>query len=92
MKHRRTQRFFEAFKALPKAEKERARKAFRLFQQDMSHPSLHIELIEGTDGIWSGRISRKYRWTFHFEVDAKTGERVCVHRAIGPHEIVYRNP
>lgn len=92
MKYRRTQRFYEAFQALPDAEKKTAFKAFQLFQEDMSHPSLHIELIHGTNGTWSGRISRKYRWTFHFETDPETGERICVHRVIGPHEVIYRNP
>jgi hypothetical protein len=43
-------------------------------------------------GVWTGRISQKYRWTFHFEADAETGERICVHRMIGGHEEVYRKP
>ena len=92
MKHRRTSRFFRAFRALPAEAKAQARKAFMLFAEDMSHPSLSIERIEGYRGVWSGRISRKYRWTFHFEEDPETGERVCVHRVIGLHEDVYRKP
>jgi hypothetical protein len=92
VKHRRTSRFKEAFKALPEEAKEQARKAFRLFQGNMSHPSLEIERIEGYPGIWSGRISRRYRWTFHFEDDSQSGERICVHRVIGLHEDVYRKP
>lgn len=92
MKHKRTLQFAKAFKKLPPEVKEQARKAFLLFQEDMSHPSLSIERIEGCPGLWSGRISRKYRWTFHFEEDPQTGERVCVHRVIGAHEDVYRKP
>ena len=38
------------------------------------------------------RVSQEYRWTFHFEEHPETGERVCVHRVIGAHEDVYRNP
>ena len=92
MKHRRTPRFIKAFQALPTKVKTQAHKAFLLFQENMSHPSLSIERIEGYPGVWSGRISRKYRWTFHFEGDPETGERICVHRVIGAHEDVYRKP
>jgi hypothetical protein len=92
MKHRRTPRFVEAFEHLPVEVKEQARKAFLLFQERMSHPSLSIERIEGYPGVWSGRISQKYRWTFHFEEDPESGERVCVHRVIGAHDEVYRGP
>ncbi len=92
MKHRRTPRFVKAFKKLPEEVKEQARKAFRLFQQNMSHPSLSIEQIEGYPGLWSGRISRKYRWTFHFEEEPETKERICTHRVIGSHDAIYRSP
>jgi mRNA-degrading endonuclease RelE of RelBE toxin-antitoxin system len=99
VKHRRTPRFVKAFKALPSSIKAQARKAFLLFQENMSHPSLAIayrspagKRIEGYPGVWSGRISQKYRWTFHFEEDPETGERICVHRVIGEHEDIYRKP
>ncbi len=92
MKHRRTTRFVKAFRALPPEIQEQARKAFHLFHQNISHPSLSIERIEGYPGVWSGRISQKYRWTFHFEEDPETGDRICVHRVIGAHEDVYRKP
>ena len=92
MKHRRTARFKEAFEALPDSVKAQARKAFILFQGNMSHPSLEIEQVEGYPGVWSGRISQKYRWTFHFEDDQESGERICVHRVIGAHDVVYRKP
>jgi hypothetical protein len=92
LKHRRTTRFVKAFRALPPDIQEQARKAFLLFQQNISHPSLSIERIEGYPGVWSGRISQKYRWTFHFEEDPQTGERICVHRVIGAHEEIYRKP
>jgi hypothetical protein len=92
MKHRRTPRFVKAFEDLSPEVKEQARKAFRLFSENSSHPGLAIERVEGYPGVWSGRISQKVRWTFHFEQDAKTGERICVHRVIGAHEDVYRKP
>ena len=92
MRHIKTRRFNKAFETLPAAAKAQASKAFALFCQDLSHPGLSIEQVTGHPGVWSGRISRKYRWTFHFEQDAETGKRVCVHRVIGSHEDVYRNP
>jgi hypothetical protein len=92
MNHRLTPRFSEAFEDLPAEVKEQARIAFLLFQDNPSHPSLVIERIEGYPGVWSGRISQKYRWTFHFEEDPISGERICVHRMIGGHEDIYRNP
>jgi hypothetical protein len=92
MRHIKTQRFVEAFAALSPEVKTQARKAFELFCQDVSHPSLSIERVDGYPGVWSGRVSQKYRWTFHFQEDPKSGERVCVHRVIGAHDKVYRNP
>jgi hypothetical protein len=92
VKHRRTQRFVRAFASLPPEIKEHAKKAFLLFQDNPSHPSLMIERIEGYPGVWSGRITQKYRWTFHYEQDPVTGERICVHRVIGGHEEIYRKP
>jgi hypothetical protein len=92
VKHRRTPRFVKAFEHLPPEVKEQARKAFLLFADNPSHPSLAIERIEGYPGAWSGRISQKVRWTFHFERDAETGERICVHRVIGAHDEVYQKP
>ncbi|MCX6036211.1 MAG: hypothetical protein NTV38_14775 [Chloroflexi bacterium] len=92
MRHIKTRRFIRAFEALPVQIQEQARKAFALFCEDQSHPGLNIERIEGYPGIWSGRISQKYSWTFHFEADPATGERICVLRVIGAHDEVYRNP
>ena len=92
MKHRRTPRLVRAFQALPSEVRAQARRAFLLFQEDLSHPGLSIERIEGYPGVWSGRIGRKYRWTFHFEADPETGERISVHRVIGGHEDVCRKP
>jgi len=91
MKHRKTARFKKAFEKLPEDIKEKARVKFRLFRDNPSHPSLQIEQIEGAEGIWSGRIDYRYRWTFHYERDPETGEMICVHRVIGTHE-VYRKP
>jgi hypothetical protein len=92
VRHVRTNKFRKAFENLPPEVKDQARKAFELFCRDRSHPSLAIEQLGGYPGVWSGRISQKYRWTFHFEKDLDTGELICVHRVIGSHDDVYSNP
>lgn len=92
MHHIKTRCFIRSFETLPERIKEKARKAFGLFCEDISLPNLNIERIEGYPGVWSGRISKKYRWTFHFESDPQSGERICVHRVIGAHEDLYKNP
>jgi len=58
VKHRRTHRFVAAYQALPLEIQEQAKRAFRLFQENMSHPGLSIERLEGYPGVWSGRITR----------------------------------
>jgi len=92
MKHRRTNRFKRGFTRLPDPVKAQARKAFKLFDQDPSHPSLAIERVKGYAGVWAGRINEQVRWTFHYEEDPDTGETICVHRVIGAHDTVYRSP
>ena len=91
MKHRKLQSFQEDFDRLPEEIKRKAEKAFRLFKDNPSHPSLQIEQLEGTKGIWHGWIDYHYRWTFCYESDHKTRQTICVHRRIGKHDIE-RNP
>ena len=91
MKHRRTDAFKAAFRRLPKPVQRKAIKAFQLFRDNPGHPSLRIEKIPGTANIWSGRIDKQYRWTFHYEHDPHSGQTICVHRTIGTHE-VYDHP
>lgn len=92
MKHRRTVLFKALFKNLPADVRAQAKKQFRLFAKNRTHPSLNVERVKGYPGVWSGRVSRAYRWTFHFEEDEQTGDTICVHRVIGKHQEVYRKP
>ena len=91
MKHRRTKRFVTSFDALDRVIKQKVIKALRLVEADPSYPSLRIEKIEGYPGVWAGRVDYQHRFTFHFERDTETGERICVLRDVGTHD-VYRNP
>jgi mRNA-degrading endonuclease RelE of RelBE toxin-antitoxin system len=90
MKYRRSERFWEAFRALPRDVQEATVKAFELFKSDQRHPGLKIKKMEGYLGVWEGRIG-EYRFTFHYETDAQSGELICVFRTIGTHNIL-RNP
>jgi hypothetical protein len=95
MKYRALQTFWEAYARLVPDVRDRARRAFRLFQQGAEnppfHPSLRIRKMQGHPDIWEGHITQQYVFTFHTEQDPKTGERIYVFRNIGTHDI-YRQP
>jgi hypothetical protein len=87
--------FWKSYATLPEPIKQRARRAFRLFQEGVDNPpfhrSLRIRKMVGHDNIWEGHITMQYVFTFHIEVDPKTQEPIYVFRNIGTHDI-YRSP
>ncbi|MDR9367036.1 MAG: hypothetical protein RI575_17000 [Balneolaceae bacterium] len=52
-----TNRFWKAYEKLTKEEKQQANKAFRLFQEDPSHPSLKFKKIHSAKPIYSARVN-----------------------------------
>lgn len=58
---RTTRSFREAFARLPADIQDQARRAFRLFRSDPSHPSLRFKKVEQTDNVYSARIGLGYR-------------------------------
>lgn len=56
-----TNRFRALLDALPNDVQKQALKAFRQFQRDPFHPGLNFEEIDPQIGLWSARVSRKYR-------------------------------
>jgi len=56
-----TKRFRALLDALPKDVQKQALKAFRQFQRDPFHPGLNFEEIDPQIGLWSARVSSKYR-------------------------------
>ncbi len=40
---------------------KRHAKAYRLFESNPDHPSLHFKKLGGYDRVWSVRISNRYR-------------------------------
>lgn len=92
MIYRRTDRFKKAYQSLPKYIRKKVFKAFDLFQNDPTHPSLGVKKMQGYEGIWEGRIDQKYRFTFHYERDLETGETLCVFRNVDNHDACLKNP
>lgn len=91
MKFRATEPFWKAYRELPADVQERARRAFKLFQQGAAnppfHPSLRIRKMQGHPNIWEGHVTLQHVFTFHIEQSVETGETIFVFRNIGTHEI-----
>lgn len=58
---RLTPSFRRSLAILPSVDQDSARKAFRQFKADPSHPSLRFKKLSGHDNIWSVRITRSIR-------------------------------
>ena len=61
MKSRATPRFWAAYRELPPEVREAARKAYRLFREDLRHPSLQFKKVHGRDLVYSVRVTLGYR-------------------------------
>jgi hypothetical protein len=60
----------------------RVDEAIVLFEKNPRHPSLQIKKMKGKAGIWEGRISRSYRFTFEWEDDVVSFRRVGAHAVL----------
>jgi hypothetical protein len=58
VKHRASQRFWKAYRALPEDARSAADQAFRLIKSDPRHPSLHFKKV---GRFWSARIGLHVR-------------------------------
>ena len=61
MNSRTTARFRELYQSLPKAVRDQARKAYRLFKDNPEHPSLVFKQVHTVRAIYSARVNRDYR-------------------------------
>lgn len=61
MQSRRLPGFIAAFDALPAYVQGRAIKAYRLWQTNPEHPSLHFKRVGRNRPVWSVRIDIHYR-------------------------------
>jgi hypothetical protein len=56
-----TDDFVSLFRALPARVRKQARKTYRLWKRDPSHPSLHFKRVHTSDPIYSVRIGKGWR-------------------------------
>jgi hypothetical protein len=61
MTSRTTGDFWRAYRALPEDVKERARAAYRRFQQDPYHRGLRFRRVHQTHPFYSARVGLHYR-------------------------------
>ena len=61
MKSLGTEKFWQAYLALPPGIQEAARAAHRKFVENPSHPSLQLERLRSDPRFWSVRVTRDYR-------------------------------
>jgi len=61
MNSKTTKSFREALETLPQEVQKKAAKAYRRFQSNPKHPSLHYKKVHPTKPIYSVRITNKHR-------------------------------
>jgi hypothetical protein len=61
MKSRTVKSFRTALRDLPEEVRQEAREAYRLFQENPSHPGLHFKLIRPKKRVYSVRVGIHYR-------------------------------
>ena len=61
MTSRANERFWAAFRELPARVQRAARRAYRIFLRDPSHPSLQFKRVHPTRPIFSARVGLGYR-------------------------------
>lgn len=84
MAYQFSKRFKKEYKNLTSEIQKAFDKKLALFLKDMSHPSLRVKRIQGTNDQWEGSITMKYRFTFEFLQDA------VLFRTVGTHDILKR--
>ena len=61
MRSQATPKFWRFYGHLPRGMQQRARKAYRLWQANPSHPSLRFKRVDDQEPIYSVRITEDYR-------------------------------
>jgi hypothetical protein len=69
---RGTPRFWATYRELPETVREAARKAYQLFRENPSHPSLQFKKIHAGEPIYSVRVTLGYRAVGLLEEDEVT--------------------
>lgn len=61
MKSRTTQRFRDLLAGLPTHVRRQAREAYKLFEQNPSHPGLRFKQVHADPPVYSARVGINYR-------------------------------
>lgn len=77
-----THSFIRDYQALPGNLQKTLDKKLTLLLDDPRHPSLKIKKMQDPRGIWEGRITKGYRFTFQMEEDT------CILRRLGTPDVL----
>ncbi|RJR44966.1 MAG: hypothetical protein C4567_03815 [Deltaproteobacteria bacterium] len=77
-----THSFIRDYHSLPGNLQKTVDKKLKLFFDDPRHPSLKIKKMQDPRGIWEGRITKGYRFTFQMAGDT------CILRRLGTHDVL----
>ena len=80
----KTKEFADALRNLPADIKKLFQKQERFFQNNWLDPRLHTKRIKEIPGVYSFRVSRRYRVLFYFQ------EGKAIFFAIGHRKDIYR--
>lgn len=69
MNFRLTEEFVALFARLPESVQNQARKNYRLWRTNSSHPSLHFKQIHGPENVYSVRVGIGWRAVGFIERD-----------------------
>jgi hypothetical protein len=56
-----TEEFVKCFEKLPNDVKAKARKNYKLWRENTSHPSLHFKQVRGKEAVYSVRVGLGWR-------------------------------
>ena len=77
-----TKNFIRYYRKLPHEIQKTPDKQLRRLISNPQHPSLKIKKMQDPRGIWEGRVTESYRFTFQIEED------IYILRKIGTHDIL----
>lgn len=80
-----TKTFIRDYHKLAQGLREKVDKQLELLLSNQRHPSLNIKKMNDPRGIWEGRVTASYRFTFQIEGD------IYIMRRVGTHDTL-KNP
>lgn len=83
----RSDRFDERFRSKPNDQQAAILKAIKFLADNPRHPGLRVERIRTRSGVWSARVNRSDRLSFHWGEKGQIVLRFNCH-----HEELYRRP